>query len=173
MRLIWNHGEGLVDNGTVCWPISEKPTLPFAFDGIFFDDLAGHGQHLKGAGQHPLSPEEQAQVQAYVSSLKAPAPVVHPFAYTEEILSTAAQHHMDKVARARGYDNLASAISYTGSTVKRYADDAAGAHRLRDATWQYAHDQFELMKDGKRALPTAADFVKELPQESDRHATKP
>lgn len=165
MRLIWNHGHGVVDNGAAAWDIAEKPKLPFEFDGIHYDDSSGNRVHLRGAGQHPLSPKEQMEVQAYLSNQKQPPAAPRPFAHLEAEFNLAVQEHLNELARKRGYHNLASAISYVLSKVPEYASDARNAHRLRDHVWPYCHLQYKRMQDGDRPIPTVEEFVAELPQE--------
>lgn len=163
MRLIWNHGHGLVDNGAAAWDITEKPSLPFEFDGIHYDDAHGHRQHMRGAGQHPLSPKEQMEVQAYVSNQKPPPAAPRPFAHLEAELSLAVQEHLDEGARAWGYHNMLSLLSYRSSNVKAFSNEACAAHVWRDKVWTYCHEQYTRIESGEREIPTVAAFVSELP----------
>ena len=76
-----------------------------------------------------------------------------------------AQARIDEFAKARGYGSILSACSYTGSSVPRYANDAAHAIALRDAWWVALNNIMNDVLTGNRAEPTSFDdFEAELPQ---------
>lgn len=68
MRLIFSNGAGVLDKGAGPINITALPALPFACDGVFFDDFSG--QYLKyiGGGQSPLTESERAAVAAVIAS---------------------------------------------------------------------------------------------------------
>jgi hypothetical protein len=51
------------------------------------------------------------------------------------------QSWMDSVAQQNGYDNVVSCVSYKGSGVAQWAEDAAAMIAWRDAVWHWAYQQ--------------------------------
>lgn len=52
------------------------------------------------------------------------------------------QSVLDSGARAWGYDNLISAVSYATSSVAQYAADASALTNWRDSVWMWAYAKF-------------------------------
>jgi hypothetical protein len=79
-------------------------------------------------------------------------------------LTTAVQGHLDATARAKGYDNLLSAISYAGSSHAVFGPEGIAARNWRDAVWDYCHQVLADCQAGTRTQPTAEELVVELPE---------
>lgn len=79
-------------------------------------------------------------------------------AYTQVL-----QQAMDEEARTRGYDDIRSAIGYLGSTIARFASEAAALNGWRDAVWLYGFAALNSVQGGRSALPSIKDFVKAMP----------
>ena len=163
MKLVWQNGEGRVGNDAAEWAITEKPALPFAFDGLFLDDQTGYRLHLRAdGGRELLEANEQLAVYAYLAALTPPAPVFN-LAAAEAELSDAVQNHLDTAARSRGYGNMLSLCSYRDSTVPKFAQEAITGLAWRDAVWAYCYAALADFKAGNRTAPTPAELIAELP----------
>lgn len=81
----------------------------------------------------------------------------------QERLTAAVRAELDKQARALGYDSMLSMVSYTTSSVKRFAAEAVAAVAWRDAVWLAVNKVVQAVKAGKQAGPTAAELAALLP----------
>jgi len=80
------------------------------------------------------------------------------------IFERAVQDKLDGAARDRGYDSLATAISYADEpAVPRFQADGQAFRRWRSLVWAYAHEQLAAVKAGERLQPTIEAFLQELP----------
>ncbi|UGB47013.1 hypothetical protein LQ772_06895 [Frateuria edaphi] len=104
----------------------------------------------------------QADTDGRPVAIAPPAPTLADVAAS---LSVSVQTWLDGVAKANGYDSLASCISYRGSSVAQWDADAIAGMAWRDAVWQAA---FQWQQDAQASpptpLPTAADVIAGLPQ---------
>lgn len=76
----------------------------------------------------------------------------------------AIQSHLDAAARARGYDSIATAVSYAEEpAVARFQEDGRAFRAWRSLVWQHAYSELERVKSGERPVPTVEDFLAELP----------
>ena len=74
------------------------------------------------------------------------------------------QSLLNTSAVARGYDNIATAISYAEEPeVERFQNDGIAFRKWRSRVWAYAYEQLALVLTGERAQPTADEFLLELP----------
>lgn len=64
------------------------------------------------------------------------------------------QGMLDDFARTRNYDNIASAISYTSSSVTAFQTEAARCEVLRDTTWNDLNSYLGGVMTGVTPLPT-------------------
>lgn len=76
--------------------------------------------------------------------------------------SMAIQGMLDAKAQERGYDSIASAVSYVTSGSPTWAAEAAALRDWRDAVWTYALAQLALVIAGEREAPTVEQFVAEV-----------
>lgn len=75
----------------------------------------------------------------------------------------AIQEVVDGSARERNFRDGVTLASYIGSTIPRWAAEAATFVAWRDAVWQYTYQQLEQFQLGTREQPSVADFLTELP----------
>lgn len=85
-----------------------------------------------------------------------------PYVSTETYGSVV-QAHIDSVARAHGYNDGMTCVSYQGSANPTWAAEAQTFLAWRDAVWSYAYTQIAAVQSGQRPQPTVAGFVAELP----------
>lgn len=77
----------------------------------------------------------------------------------------AIQGHLDAAASARGYDSIATAVSYAEEpVVPRFQDDGLAFRAWRSRVWAYAYEQLALVMAGERPVPTVNVFLAELPK---------
>lgn len=80
-------------------------------------------------------------------------------------LSAEVQLWLDTTAQTNGYDSIASCVSYRGSSVARWNDDAVAAVAWRDAVWQAAFQwQEDALANPLASLPTSQEVIAQLPQ---------
>lgn len=81
------------------------------------------------------------------------------------------QDHMDAAAHARGYDSIATAVSYAEEpAVPRFQDDGKAFRAWRSRVWAYAYQELAKVKAGEREIPTLDAFLAELPALPDQAA---
>lgn len=81
------------------------------------------------------------------------------------VFEHAIQGHLDATARERGYDSIATAVSYAEEpAVPRFQDDGLAFRAWRSRVWNYAYEQLALVMAGERPVPTANVFLAELPK---------
>ncbi|MGH6967600.1 MAG: hypothetical protein ACREEN_00655 [Stellaceae bacterium] len=75
------------------------------------------------------------------------------------------QAWLDQTAQSFGYNNLAYAVSYSGSSVALWAKQGAAFASWRDQVWQAAFNLLSQVESGQ-AQPPASDaaLIAELPQ---------
>lgn len=77
--------------------------------------------------------------------------------------SAAIQGHLDEKARERRYDSMQTAVSYRGDPNPAFAAEGAALFNWRSAVWTYALTELTKVNAGLREIPTASEFVSELP----------
>lgn len=76
----------------------------------------------------------------------------------------AIQARLDGEARARGYDSIATAVSYAEEpAVAKFQDDGKSFRAWRSLVWAYAYQELAKVKAGEREIPTLDAFMAELP----------
>ena len=95
-------------------------------------------------------------------AIEPPAPTLVDAAVD---LTAAVQRWLDTTAAGNGYDSLASCISYRGSSVTQWNDDATAAIAWRDAVWQACFQwQQSAVSNPPTTFPTSAEVIAQLPQ---------
>lgn len=83
----------------------------------------------------------------------------------------AIQGRLDEAARGRGYDSIATAVSYAEEpAVARFQEDGKAFRAWRSLVWAYAYQELDKVKAGKREIPTLDAFLAELPALPDQAA---
>ncbi|MGN2244948.1 hypothetical protein ACFWZU_15745 [Frateuria sp. GZRR33] len=91
-----------------------------------------------------------------------PAPTL---ADVSAALTADVQAWLDATAQGNGYDSIASCISYRGSAVTQWNDDAVAALAWRDAVWQAAFQwQQDALANPPSTFPTSQEVIAQLPQ---------
>ncbi|MCQ9422726.1 hypothetical protein NRB16_04160 [Pseudomonas sp. LJDD11] len=76
----------------------------------------------------------------------------------------AVQSKLDAAARERGYDSLATAISYAEEpAVPRFQADGQAFRRWRSLVWDYAHSVLNAVLAGDQVQPELDEFLESLP----------
>lgn len=74
------------------------------------------------------------------------------------------QRHMDEAARAAGYDDIKTAVTYADEpAVARFQAEGQAFRAWRSKCWAYCYEQLALIQGGKRAQPTITELLAELP----------
>lgn len=90
------------------------------------------------------------------------APAGAPALPLEEQMRLEIQAVLDAKARERGYDSLASAVSYVTSTVPAWAAEALVLRDWRDAVWVHALAEMAAVQAGTRSAPSVEAFLAEI-----------
>ena len=80
-----------------------------------------------------------------------------------EKLTAVVQEYMDKKAKERNYDNIASACSYANSTDTTFRAEGLACVAWRDACWRKCYEIQAAVIAGTRSIPTAEELITELP----------
>lgn len=95
-------------------------------------------------------------------STEPPAPTLADVAAA---LTVDVQAWLDATAQGNGYDSIASCISYRGSAVTQWNDDAVAALAWRDAVWQAAFQwQQDALANPPSTFPTSQEVIAQMPQ---------
>jgi len=106
-----------------------------------------------------------ARVAAYQAKEAAwQAEIAQQSAPTPETFSRAVQAHLDATAQERSYDDGYTLATYVSSTNPIWAAEAAAFVAWRDAVWAYALGELDKVQAGTRGVPTAEEFIAELPE---------
>jgi hypothetical protein len=73
------------------------------------------------------------------------------------------QNKLDDFAKSRNYDSILSAATYATSAIPKFQQEGQDAVNVRDTTWASLYKIMTDVMTGKRAVPTIADIMAELP----------
>ena len=74
------------------------------------------------------------------------------------------QSHLDAAAKAGGYDNIMTAVSYADEpSVAKFQADGKAFRAWRSQVWAYAYQALADVNAGTRETPTLEAFIAELP----------
>lgn len=74
------------------------------------------------------------------------------------------QSHLDAAAKAGGYDNIMTAVSYADEpAVAKFQADGEAFRAWRSQVWAYAYQALVDVTAGTRETPTLDAFIAELP----------
>lgn len=94
--------------------------------------------------------------------------LIDPPAPTQEQVvasySAAVQSHMDAAARAAGYDNINTVVSYAEEpAVAKFQVVGAAFRAWRSLCWAYCYTQLDAVEAQERTQPTIEELITELP----------
>lgn len=76
----------------------------------------------------------------------------------------AVQAMLDESAKAAGYDNVITAVSYAEEpAIPKFQADGQAFRAWRSKCWDYCYEQLAAVKSGARDQPTLEAFMAELP----------
>ena len=79
-------------------------------------------------------------------------------------LTNYVQAHLDAAAKAAGYDNIYTAVTYADEpAVPRFQAEGQAFRAWRSLVWDAANAIRAAVEDGTRPVPTAAELLAELP----------
>lgn len=82
----------------------------------------------------------------------------------QSTFEVAVQGHLDSTAKAHGYDNVMTAVSYADEpAVAKFQADGKAFRAWRSKVWAYAYEQLAVVQAGGRKIPTEEEFIAELP----------
>lgn len=81
----------------------------------------------------------------------------------QAFLTAVIQGMLDEEAKSHGYGSILSLVSYVGSSVQRFADEADAGKLWRDQVWDKANEILNDVNAGNRAIPTEEELLAELP----------
>ena len=92
------------------------------------------------------------------------APPATPAAIQKN-LTMAVQNHMDSTAKARGYDNLVSVITYADEPIiPKFQAEGVAFRAWRSLVWDYCYQVLLDAEAGRRTVPTGEELIAELPE---------
>lgn len=79
-------------------------------------------------------------------------------------LSAAVQLHLDEAAKAAGYDDIKSAVTYADEpVVPQFQEEGRAFRQWRSLVWAHVAEVLAAVDAGERPMPTAADLLARLP----------
>lgn len=102
----------------------------------------------------PMTPEE---IDAHIN------PTVTIEQQTE-MFKFAIQKHMDDAARATGYDDIKTAVTYADEpSVPKFQNEGRAFRSWRSQCWSYGYQEMDKVLGGTRPMPTVEQMISELP----------
>ena len=93
-----------------------------------------------------------------------PAPYVPTADEIKQQLVNAVQAHLDATAKAKGYDNILSAVTYAGDTLIPQFDIEGQAYKAwRSQVWAFCYAYLADVQAGTKPVPTASELIALLP----------
>lgn len=111
------------------------------------------------AERDAIKAERDQLAEQLAAAQAAPAPEPG----SAEAYGAAVQAHLDDVAKAHGYNDALTCVSYHGSANPAWAADAQCFMAWRDAVWLYAYTQLAAVQSNQREQPTVAELIAALP----------
>lgn len=110
--------------------------------------------------------ETLSVVNGQVVVLPAPVPTsAEVLGATAAAMTAVVQAHMDTQARAHGYDNLLSAISYANEpAVPAFQADGQAFRAWRSLVWARCHELLAQVQAGTLLVPTETELLAMLPE---------
>lgn len=93
-----------------------------------------------------------------------PEPYVPSAEEIKQQLINAVQSHLDATAKAKGYDNILSAVTYAGDMLVPQFDVEGQAYKTwRTQVWAFCYAYLADVQAGTKAVPTASELIALLP----------
>ena len=97
-------------------------------------------------------------------SFTPPAAPALTAAQRQAALVAAVQAHLDATARSHGYDSIYTACTYADEpAVPRFQAEGQAFRAWRSLVWAHCYQVLDDVQSGRRAIPSAADLIAELP----------
>lgn len=78
-------------------------------------------------------------------------------------LEARVQRWLDEQARALGYDDIRSAVTYAEEpAVPKFQQEGQAMRRLRSLAWARCYEIMDQVKAGQRSIPTEGELIAEL-----------
>ena len=78
-------------------------------------------------------------------------------------LEARVQLWLDEQARALGYDDIKSAVTYAEeSAVEKYQQEGRELRRLRSLAWERCYEILNAVQAGQRSIPTEEELIGEM-----------
>ena len=91
---------------------------------------------------------------------------LNPPPTAEQIMSrleARVQFWLDEQARALGYDDIKSAVTYAEEpAVPKFQQEGQAMRRLRSLAWARCYEILSAVQAGQRSIPTEAELIAEL-----------
>lgn len=129
----------------------EPPVFAAGTQMAFFRDYAWVVEDLPPAPPEPGAPSTPESIEpTFEERLKALQDVV--------------QNQLDAIARAYGYDDIASAVTYAEEpAVPKFQQEGQALRAWRSLVWAACYELLGQVQRGERGEPTAAELVTALP----------
>lgn len=93
-----------------------------------------------------------------------PEPYVPSAEEIKQQLINAVQAHLDSVAKAKGYDNILSAVTYAGDAIVPQFDIEGQSYKTwRSQVWAFCYAYLADVQEGTKEVPTASELIALLP----------
>lgn len=92
-----------------------------------------------------------------------PVVVLPTQAEIETMYGQGVKAYMDSVAQQKTYSSSESCISYGGSTVLQWKNEADTFSAWRDSVWTYVYQELAKFQNGTRTLVPLEEFITEFP----------
>ncbi len=80
-------------------------------------------------------------------------------------VTDAIQAHLDDAARALGYDDIKSAVTYAEEpAVPKFQQEGQAFRAWRSLVWAHCYGVLEAVQAGERGIPSVEELLAELPQ---------
>lgn len=101
----------------------------------------------------------------HAGAVQPPAPAVPSEAEIVAAYMATVQQYMDETARAFGYDDLISVVTYAEEpAVARYQAEGQAFRAWRSGCWSTCEAMLAAVKSGDRPAPTHDELIAELPE---------
>lgn len=143
-----------------------KSTGGFYTSEIHGDNIPDDAVEITEA-EHAALLEWQSQGKVIVAD-ESGRPILQdpPPPTAEQIMSrleARVQFWLDEQARALGYDDIKSAVTYAEeSAIPKFQQEGRAMRRLRSLVWARCYEILAQVQAGQRSIPTEAELIAEL-----------